>query len=96
MTRTRKETDVKVISINDAPSRSEQVQMEWSEKRKKDLLDILNEMKVRIESGEIQEFVATSLGNDGQAQIHALVDDVAVGVGLFEIGKNILINQYNE
>jgi uncharacterized metal-binding protein len=51
-------------------------------------------MKEQIESGQIQEFVATSLDKNGEAQIHCYVGDVAVGVGLFEIGKNILMNQY--
>jgi len=85
---------MKVVSINDARTKNEEV-IDFQEKRKKDLLDILNEMKTRIESGEIQEFVATSLDDNGEAQIHCFVGDVAAGVGLYEIGKNILMNQYH-
>jgi len=85
---------MKVVSINDARTKNEEV-IDFQEKRKKDLLDILNEMKIRIESGEIQEFVATSLDDNGEAQIHCFVGDVAAGVGLYEIGKNILMNQYH-
>ena len=87
---------MKIISINDAPSKRLDPRVtDFASKRKADLINILDEMRSRIESGEIQEFVATSLDAEGEAQIHALVEDVAVGVGLFEIGKNILLNQYN-
>jgi len=89
-----KDGKMKVVSINDARTKNEEV-IDFQEKRKKDLLDILNEMKIRIESGEIQEFVATSLDDNGEAQIHCFVGDVAAGVGLYEIGKNILMNQYH-
>jgi hypothetical protein len=91
----RKEDKMKVVSINDAPKKAESEVIDFQEKRKEALLDILNHMKKGIEAGEIQEFVATSLDQDGEAQIHCYVGDVAVGVGLFEIGKNILMNQYN-
>jgi len=90
-----KENKMKVVSINDAPKKAEGEVIDFQEKRKAALLDILNHMKGQIEAGEIQEFVATSLDQDGEAQIHCYVGDVAVGVGLFEIGKNILMNQYN-
>ena len=93
----RKEGKMKIVSINDAPKKSEEVdiKIDFQEKRKTELLDILNHMKEQIEAGEIQEFTATSLDKNGEAQIHCYVGDVAVGVGLFEIGKNILMNQYN-
>jgi hypothetical protein len=97
MSNEEKEFKMKIVSINDAPKKSEEVdiKIDFQEKRKADLLDILNHMKEQIESGQIQEFVATSLDKDGDAQIHCFVGDVAVGIGLFEIGKNILMNQYN-
>ena len=92
----RKEGKMKIVSINDAPKKSEDTDViDFQEKRKIALLDILNHMKDQIEAGEIQEFTATSLDKNGEAQIHCYVGDVAVGVGLFEIGKNILMNQYN-
>ena len=92
----RKEGKMKIVSINDAPKKSEENDViDFQEKRKAELLDILNHMKEQIEAGEIQEFTATSLDKNGEAQIHCYVGDVAVGVGLFEIGKNILMNQYN-
>ena len=59
--------------------------------RKQDLLEVLEEMRLRVESGEMTEFVAASLDDEGDVQIHASVRDIAGGVGLFEIGKKILI-----
>jgi hypothetical protein len=61
------------------------------EDRKKQLLDVIDTMREQIENGEIKEFVACSLDNNGIAQIHCYVLDYAGGVGLFEIGKNTLI-----
>ena len=96
MSNKEKEHKMKIVSINDAPKKSEDTDViDFQEKRKIALLDILNHMKEQIEAGEIQEFTATSLDQNGEAQIHCYVGDVAVGVGLFEIGKNILMNQYN-
>ena len=87
---------MKIVSINDAPKKLDDAEViDFQEKRKTALLDILNHMKEQIEAGVIQEFTATSLDNNGEAQIHCYVGDVAVGVGLFEIGKNILMTQYN-
>ena len=92
----RKEGKMKVVSINDAPKKNDETEViDITSKKKEALLDILNHMKEQIESGQIQEFVATSLDKEGEAQIHCYVADVAVGVGLFEIGKNILMTQYN-
>lgn len=61
------------------------------EDRKKQLLDVIDTMREQVESGEMKEFVACSLDKDGLAQIHVYVLDFAGGVGLFEIGKNTLI-----
>ena len=93
----RKVHNMKIVSINDAPRKNDDNTdvIDFAEKRKQNLLDILEHMKEGIESCEIQEFTATSLDKNGEAQIHCYVGDVAVGVGLFEIGKNILMTQYN-
>lgn len=93
----RKVHNMKIVSINDAPKKNDDNTdvIDFNEKRKQNLLDILEHMKAGIEAGEITEFTATSLDSNGEAQIHCYVGDVAVGVGLFEIGKNILMTQYN-
>ena len=57
-------------------------------------LDIVDALRKRVEAGEVTEFAATSLGADGNAVIWSNVGDIAAGVGLFEIGKHILMTQY--
>jgi CCR4-NOT transcriptional regulation complex NOT5 subunit len=61
------------------------------EERKQSMLDVLEEMRKQIEAGEITEFVACSMSEDGEAQIHASCLDLVGGVGLFEVGKHLLI-----
>ena len=61
------------------------------EERKQSMLDVLAEIQRQIESGEIREFVACSMNDDGEAQIHASCLDLIGGVGLFEVGKHLLI-----
>lgn len=76
---------MKVVSID--PTEHE------SAKRKQDLLEVLNEMRTQVEAGEIVEFVATSIDKDGETQIHASVSDLPSAVGLYEIGKHMIIQQ---
>lgn len=61
------------------------------EERKQSMLDVLAEIQRQVESGEIREFVACSMNDDGEAQIHASCLDLVGGVGLFEVGKHLLI-----
>lgn len=61
------------------------------DERKQSMLDVLAEMRQQIEEGEIKEFVACSMNEDGDAQIHASCLDLVGGVGMFEVGKHLLI-----
>lgn len=74
---------MKVVSI-DAPKKAQ---------IKQDLLDVLDEIREQVEAGEIVEFVAASVDNRGETQIHVMTNDFAGGVGLYEIGKHMFINQ---
>jgi hypothetical protein len=74
---------MQVVSIN---KRTE-------DKRKEDMLEVINEMRRQIEEGEMVEFVAASLDSDGIAQIHVCAMDMPGSVGLYEIGKHMLIAQ---
>jgi hypothetical protein len=78
---------MEVISIND--HRKEKIQ---DDEQKKAMLDVLDFMRKEIESGEIKEFVACSLDDDGVCQIHVAAMDLPGSIGLFEIGKHILIS----
>ncbi len=61
------------------------------EERKESMLEVLEEIRRQVEEGEIKEFVACSMNEDGEAQIHASCLDLVGGVGLFEVGKHLLI-----
>ena len=61
------------------------------EDRKKELLEVLDHIRTEVEEGNIKELVACSMNKEGQAQIHVSALDIAGGVGLFEIGKHLLI-----
>jgi len=63
-----------------------------SELRKKELLEVVDEIRKQVEEGEIKELVACSMDKNGLAQIHVSVLDLPGGVGLFEMGKVMLIN----
>jgi hypothetical protein len=61
------------------------------EQRKEELLAVLEEIRRQIESGEIAEYIACSHGDNG-VQIHASLEDGLGGVGLLEVGKQLLID----
>ena len=63
-----------------------------AELRKNELLEVVDEIRRQVEEGEIKELVACSMDKNGLAQIHASVLDLPGGVGLFEMGKVMLIN----
>jgi len=69
--------------------RKEQIE----EQHKQDMLDVLDHMRQQIEQGVIREFVAASMSDDGDAQIHVCTLDLPGSIGLYEIGKHILISQ---
>jgi hypothetical protein len=82
---------MEVISINS--KRKDELQ---AEEQKQSMLDVIEYIKKEIENGEIKEFVACSLDADGIAQIHVSAMDLPGSIGLFEIGKHLLIAQEGE
>lgn len=73
---------MKIVSINERQE----------SKRKEEMLEVIDHMRKCIENGEISEFVAASISENGETQIHACAMDLPGGVGLFEIGKFILMS----
>jgi hypothetical protein len=63
-------------------------------KRKAELLSIIDDLRERVEAGDIDEFVAASIDTEGDVQLHACVKDALGGVGALEIAKQIFISQY--
>ena len=61
------------------------------EHRRAEMLAVLELIRKQIEEGEIEEFVAVSQGMKNGCQIHASCLDAVGGIGLFEIGKHLLI-----
>jgi hypothetical protein len=62
------------------------------EEQKAAMLEVLDNMKEQIEAGTITEFVACSVDQEGISQIHVAAMDMPGAVGLYEIGKHLLIN----
>lgn len=79
---------MEVVSIN--AKRKEQV---MEEEQKKAMLEVIDFIRKEIESGSIKEFVASSIDHDGVCQIHVAAMDLPGSIGLFEIGKHLLIQQ---
>jgi hypothetical protein len=69
--------------------RQEQIE----EKQRQDMLDVIDHLRGEIAEGRVREFVATSMSDDGEAQIHVCTLDLPGSIGLYEIGKHILITQ---
>jgi hypothetical protein len=79
------------MEIVDISSKRKDLKQEEQDEQKKAMLAVIDFIKAEIESGEIKEFVACSLGREGIAQIHVAAMDLPGSVGLFEIGKHLLI-----
>ena len=78
---------MEVVSINS--KRKEEI---VQEEQKKAMLAVVDFMKKAIEEGDIKEFVACSIDDDGVCQIHVAAMDLPGSIGLFEIGKHLLIS----
>lgn len=78
---------MEVVSINS--KRKEEIQLE---EQKKAMLAVIDYMKAAIENGDIKEFVSCSIDNDGECQIHVAAMDLPGSIGLFEIGKHLLLD----
>jgi len=76
---------MEIVSINSAADKLK--------KQRADLLEVLDTMRSMVESGELDEFVAASINENGDVQLHAACKDLLGGIGLFEIGKKMLIEQ---
>lgn len=69
------------------------IESKQQKKRKEDMFEVLDEMRRQVEAGTLTEFVAASLDEDGIAQIHICAMDMPGAVGLYEIGKHMVIAQ---
>lgn len=60
-------------------------------RRIEDLLFVLDEIRQQVEAGEIREFVACSIDENGTPQVHASCLDYVGSIGMFELGKHLMI-----
>lgn len=82
---------MEVVSINSR--RKEEI---LEEEQKQSMLEILDFMKKSVEAGHMKEFVACSIDSNGECQIHVSAQDLPGAIGLFEIGKHLLISNEAE
>lgn len=65
-------------------------------RRKEEMLEVLDKMRQQVEDGLVREMVACSMTDDGTPQIHISCLDLAGGIGMFELGKYLLMVQLDE
>lgn len=65
-------------------------------KHRDEICTLLEQMKTMAMDGEVDEFVCASISENGDIQIHAVCRDFLGGLGLFEAGKKIFIDQKEE
>lgn len=79
---------MKVVTIDPAK--------EQEKKHRESLFEVLDAMREMIEEGRINEFVAASVSDKGEVQIHAGCKDLLGAVGLFCIGQKIMIDRQEQ
>ena len=63
-----------------------------AERRKQeDRIFILEQMIEKVQSGDITEFVMAATNPHGDVEISMYTDDMLGAIGMFEIGKHILM-----
>lgn len=60
---------------------------------KDEMLRIIDDIRSQIESGLITEFVSTSVTDSGEIQIHTATKDFLGGIGLYDYGKSLFIDE---
>ena len=61
-------------------------------RRKAQLLQVIDEIRERVETGEIQEFAVGALTEYGSISVYMAVMDEISGIGLFEAAKHSLLS----
>lgn len=75
--------NTKVVKIGD---------FDDAERRKQeDRIFVLEQMIEKIQAGDITEFVIAATNPDGDIEISMYCDDMLGAIGMFEIGKHVLM-----
>lgn len=65
-------------------------------KRIDSLLSVIDDLRKKVEDGEITEFVVSALDDDNNVEIYAHTKDFLGGLGMFEMGKIIFVKQMEQ
>jgi len=79
---------MKVISINDSKDKN-------AGQRKEEVLNALDNLREQIVNDEVTEFITVSARTDGSLQLHIGCFDVITAIGMFEIGKQLVVGDFN-
>lgn len=79
---------MKVVSIDGNKNKD-------ATQRKEELLSVIDALREQVNNDEINEFVAVSSRVDGALQLHVACFDVITAIGMFEIGKSLMLSDFN-
>jgi hypothetical protein len=60
---------------------------------KEHLLEIVDFFRTKVDAGDIDEFVITSVNKEGEIEISVCARDFVGAIGMFEAGKHSLLTQ---
>jgi hypothetical protein len=63
-----------------------------AEKRKEQLLEVVESMKQMVQEGLVTELVAVSLDESGDLRLHISCTSFVEAIGMFELGKISLLD----
>jgi hypothetical protein len=69
------------------------INFESGDKHKKVLLDLLDQLRQKVEKGELEEFICAATDPGGEVEIYVGAKDLIGAIGMFAVGQNILIQQ---
>lgn len=78
---------MKVIPINNSQTKD-------VEQRKEEILKAIDDFREQVEAGEISEFITISTRTDGSLQLHIGCFEVVAAIGMFEIGKQLVMSDF--
>jgi hypothetical protein len=64
------------------------------DRTREELLEVIDALRELIAAGEVVEFVSTAVHTTGDMEIYSVVNNVATGIGLYEIGKQLFIDDH--
>ena len=62
--------------------------------RKTQFLEILDTIREQVENDELDSLAVLSTTVDNEVQVNAMVPDVVLGLGMFELAKQIFLESY--